>query len=51
MSTSDVIAIIAIVVSGIVSIIVAITTYRSNKLNIQARRSELAFEKRLLKNR
>ena len=47
MNTSDLIAIVAIVVSAIVSIVVAITTYRSNKLNIQAKRSEMAFEKQI----
>src|SRR5215510_7507327 len=47
MNTSDIIAIVAIVVSALVSIIVAITSYRSNKLNIQARRSEMAFEKQI----
>lgn len=47
MNTSDIIAIVAIVVSAIVSIIVTITSYRSNKLNIQARRSEMAFEKQI----
>ena len=47
MNTSDIIALVAIVVSAIVSIIVTITSYRSNKLNIQARRSEMAFEKQI----
>ena len=47
MNTSDIIAILAISVSALVSIIVAITSYRSNKLNIQARRSEMAFEKQI----
>lgn len=47
MNTSDIIAIVAISVSAIVSIIVAITSYQSNKLNIQARRSEMAFEKQI----
>jgi len=47
MAASDIIAIVAIVVSAIVSIVVAITSYRSNKLNIQARRSEMAFEKQI----
>jgi len=47
MNTSDVIAIVAISVSALVTIIVAITSYRSNKLNIQARPSEMAFEKQI----
>jgi hypothetical protein len=47
MTTSDIIAIVALVVSAVVSIVVAITSYRSNKLNIQARRSEMAFEKQI----
>lgn len=47
MNTSDIIAIVAIVVSALVSIIVTITSYRTNKLNIQARRSEMAFEKQI----
>jgi hypothetical protein len=47
MNTSDIIAILAISVSALVTIIVAITSYRSNKLNIQARRSEMAFEKQI----
>jgi hypothetical protein len=47
MNTSDIIAILAISISAPVSIIVAITSYRSNKLNIDARRSEMAFEKQI----
>jgi hypothetical protein len=47
MTTSDIIALVAIVVSALVTIIVAITSYRTNKLNIQARRSEMAFEKQI----
>ena len=47
MNTSDIIAIVAIVVSAFVSIIVAITSYRNNKLTIQARRSEMAFERQI----
>ena len=47
MNTSDLIAIIAIVVSAIVSIITLIAAYRTAKLNVQARRSEMAFEKQI----
>ncbi len=47
MNTSDVIAIVAIVVSAIVSIITVIAAYRTAKLNVQARRSEMAFEKQI----
>ncbi len=47
MNTSDIIALVAIGVSALVSIIVSITSYRINKLNIQARRSEMAFEKQI----
>jgi hypothetical protein len=47
MSTSDIIALVAIVISALVSITVAITSYRSNKLAIHARRSEMAFEKQI----
>ncbi len=47
MNTSDIIAIVAIVVSAIVSIITTITSYRSTKLSIQSRRSEMAFEKQI----
>ena len=47
MNNSDLIAIIAIVVSAIVSIITLIAAYRTAKLNVQARRSEMAFEKQI----
>jgi len=47
MNISDIIALVAISVSALVSIIVSITSYRTNKLNIQARRSEMAFEKQI----
>jgi hypothetical protein len=47
MNTSDIIAIVAIVVSAIVSIITTITSYQSTRLNIQSRRSEMAFEKQI----
>jgi hypothetical protein len=47
MTSSDIIAIIAIIVSAIVSITSVIISYKNNLLAIEARRSELAFEKRL----
>jgi biopolymer transport protein ExbB/TolQ len=47
MDVSDIIAIVAIIASAIVSIIAAITSYRNTKLSIQARRSEMAFEKQI----
>ena len=47
MTSPDIIAIVAIVVSAIVSIISVVTTFRVNKANIEAKRSEIAFEKRL----
>ncbi|MBI5352027.1 MAG: hypothetical protein HZB50_05265 [Chloroflexi bacterium] len=47
MNSSDIIAIIAIVTSAILSIAVALIGYFTNKANIRARRSEIALEKRL----
>jgi len=47
MTPSDIVAIVAIIVSAIVSVVSAIITYKNNKANIGARRSEIAFEKRL----
>jgi len=47
MTSSDIIAVVAISISGIVSLISAYTSYKNNKANIMARRSELALEKRL----
>ena len=47
MTSSDIIAITAIIVSAIVSIVSGIISYKNNLLVIEARRSELALEKRL----
>jgi len=47
MTASDIIAIVAIVISAIVSVASAIISYMNNKNNIEAKRSEIAFEKRL----
>ena len=47
MNTSDIIAIVAIVVSAIVSISAGIISYKANKATIEARRSEMAFEKQI----
>ena len=47
MTASDIIAIVAITISAIVSVISAIITYKNNKANILAKRSEMSFEKRL----
>ena len=47
MTSSDIIAIIAIIASAIVSIISVMTQYKSNKLALEAKRSELVFDKRL----
>lgn len=47
MTSSDIIAIVAIVASAIVSIISAYISFQNNKANINARRSEIALEKRL----
>ena len=43
----DWITISAIVIPAIVSTIAIIATSKNNKANIQARRSEIAFDKRL----
>jgi len=47
MTSSDIIAITAISVSGIVSIITLLANFLINRANIKAKRSEMAFEKRL----
>jgi hypothetical protein len=47
MNSSDIIAIIAITTSAIMSIAVALIGYFTNKANIRAKRSEIALEKRL----
>ena len=47
MTPSDIIAIVAIVTSAIVSIVSAYISFQNNKANINARRSEIALEKRL----
>jgi len=47
MTSSDIIAIVAISVSAITSIVTAVMAYLTNKANISARRAELASEKRL----
>ena len=47
MNNSDYIAIIAIIMSAIISVASTIFTYLMNKVNIHAKRSEIAFEKRL----
>jgi hypothetical protein len=47
MNSSDIIAIVAIVISAIVSVVSSVITYKNNKVNIEARRSEMAFEKQL----
>lgn len=47
MNSSDIIAIVAIVISAIVSVLSAYISLKNNKANIEARRLEMAFEKRL----
>ena len=47
MTSSDIIAIIAMVISAIVSIASAYISFQNNKANIQARRLEMSFEKQL----
>jgi hypothetical protein len=47
MAPSDIIAIVAIVVSAIVSIVSAFIAYKNNEANILARRSEIALERRM----
>ncbi len=48
LTSSDIIAIVAIVLSAIVSVTSAVISYKNNKANIQAKRSEIALEKRLV---
>jgi hypothetical protein len=47
MNTSEIIALVAIAISALVSIVATITSYRNTRLNIQSRRSEMAFEKQI----
>jgi hypothetical protein len=47
MTSSDIIAIVAIVMSALVSIVSASISYLNNKQNISAKRSEIALEKRM----
>lgn len=47
MNSSDIIAIVAVVVSAIVSITATIFSYLNNKSNIKAKRVEMAFERQL----
>src|SRR5512140_86139 len=47
MNNSETLAIIAIVVSAIVSIVSTVIAYLHNKANIQAKRSEIAFAKQI----
>lgn len=47
MTSSDIIAIVAIISSAIVSVISTYISFQNNKANINARRSEIALEKRL----
>ena len=47
MNSSDIIAIVAIVISAIVSVLSAFISYKNNKANIESKRVEMAFERRL----
>jgi hypothetical protein len=47
MNSSDIIAIVAIVISAIVSVISAVIAFKNNKANIEARRVEMAYERRM----
>jgi hypothetical protein len=47
MNNSDIIALAAIILSAIISVTTSLVAYFMNKMNIQAKRSEIAFEKRL----
>ena len=47
MTSSDIIAIVAIVSSAMVSAISAYISFKNNKANIEAKRAEIAFEKRI----
>jgi hypothetical protein len=47
MNNSDIIALAAIIMSAIISVTSTVAAYFINKSNIQAKRSEIALEKRL----
>ena len=47
MTPSDVIAIVAVVVSAVVSILSVYISYKNNKANIGAKRSEMIFERQI----
>lgn len=47
MTSSDIIAVIAVVVSALVLIVSVYIGYQTNKVNIEAKRSDLVFERRL----
>ena len=47
MTNSDIIAIVAIVVSGIISLATLIASYYTNRTNNKAKLTEMAFDKRL----
>ena len=47
MTPSDIIAIIAIVLSAIVSVVSGYISYKTNKMNITAKRLEIAYQRRL----
>ena len=47
MSTSEIITVVALILSSLVSITSIYITYLNNKANIRANRSEILFEKRL----
>jgi len=47
MNNSDIIALVAVVTGTIISVTSTLVSFFTNKTNIQARRSEIAFEKRL----
>ena len=47
MNNSDIIALVAIILSAIISVTTSLVSYFMNKTNIQAKRSEIAFERRL----
>jgi hypothetical protein len=47
MSTSDLISILAVTTTAIVSIISIVVSYLNNRISIKAKRSEMAFEKQI----
>src|SRR5687767_5771777 len=47
MSNSDIIALVAVILSAAISITTSLVSYFTNKSNIQAKRSEIAFERPL----